>query len=71
MASIAISRFHACSSSRGKSNKGCVFSSSGGYVTAHNMHSLPGASVSIGGATGYISNLMLTKGCSTFMDRLS
>ena len=38
---------------------------------AHNTHSLPGASVSMGGATTYISNLILTKGSSSFTDRLS
>ena len=32
---------------------------------AHNIHSLSGASVSMGRATGYISNLMLAKGCSS------
>ena len=36
---------------------------------AHNTHSLPGASVSMGGATTYISNLILTKGSSSFTDR--
>ena len=71
IASIAISCFHACVSSRAKSNKGCVSASSGGYIIAHNIHSLSGDSVSLGGAIGYISNLILTKGCSSFTDRLS
>ena len=62
MASIAISCFHAYGSSRSGPNKGCILSSSGGYVIAHNTHSISGASVSMGDATVHISNLILMKG---------
>ena len=38
------------------------------YVIAHNRKSLSAGSVIRGGATGYISSLMLTEGRSSFTD---
>ena len=58
MAYIAISWFHAYGCSKGGSIRECSFSSPGGYVIAHNIHSPSGASVSMGEATVHISNLM-------------